>query len=165
MARKKIFAIYIGICVIFSLFTLLLYNFQKTATKTNTIVFDESMLVRENFINGYSAENNKVLIFLSLDCEHCTNAIDMIKQNKKNLLKSNSFVFIFNEEKRIVIDFFVKNRDLFNDNIYVYNDADRRLYRKLGVSSYPTVFQLQKNIIINSGNATAILPRLLVKDL
>jgi len=85
--RKKIFITYFAIIVIFSLIFLLIYNVSQNRTKANSVFFNESMLIKENFINSYKVQSNKVLIFLSLDCEYCTDAIKMIKQNKKKSLK------------------------------------------------------------------------------
>jgi len=162
---KKIFIIYVAIGVIFSLIILLVYSISQNKTKIYSSVFDESMLIKENFINGYKFDNNKVLIFLSLDCEYCTDAIEMIKQNKNGFIKNNSFVFIFNEEKKAVNDFVNNSKNLFSEKIYVYADEHRKLCRSLGVLSYPTVFQLDQNIIITSGYAAKVLPILLAKEL
>jgi|GEM_PF-3927128 len=163
--RKKIFITYFAIIVIFSLIFLLIYNVSQNRTKANSVFFNESMLIKENFINSYKVQSNKVLIFLSLDCEYCTDAIKMIKQNKKKIIKKNSFVFIFNEEKKRINDFVFKNRDLLTDKIYVYADVDRKLYKAFGVSSYPTVFQLNQNIVLKSGYAAKLLPMILAKEL
>ena len=74
-------------------------------------------------------------------------------------------MFIFNEEKKRINDFVFKNRDLLTDKIYVYADVDRKLYKAFGVSSYPTVFQLNQNIVLKSGYAAKLLPMILAKEL
>lgn len=120
--------------------------------------FNESMLVAENFNKKFRTTDNKVIFFLSVDCEPCNAAFKRIIQESNKIQNTLTIILVFSEENKSVSSFLNSSSILLKENIFVYNDKNRKLSFALDVKSYPTLFKIENDKILIKGDANKYLP-------
>lgn len=160
--KGKLLLSYSVLILILSTFTFVVYQITKFKKSSKIAFLNESVLDVHKFI--LSCENNKhnYILFLSLDCDHCSDAISFIRKQKSQLTKESSFVLVFNEKEAEIKKFITSNIDwIKTDGIAIYNDDDRQLFSMLNVTFYPTLFEVNSNQIICFGNGVTGLKKIL----
>ena len=155
--RKKLLFLYSFILSIFLSMFGLVYFFKKQNPKTDFRLSDQVLFVKSNYIINAPNLENKLIIFLSLDCEYCIAAVKVVEDNIARLQSKYSITFIYSETRDEVKNYISNIPKLSTGNIAVYHDSTRVLFNQFKVKSYPTIFEMKKDFVIMSGNAEVIL--------
>lgn len=138
--------------VIFILLVLILFFIypSKTTNDTNINIISEKILIDGNFLNSnYKKNNNRILLFASIDCDFCEKTLNYIEENKQKLLSKFQLILVFNENEENIQSFLNKNSFLSSPLIFTYQDKGRQLGSKLNITAFPTLFILEGEQIKN----------------
>lgn len=158
--KRKLSLVYFIVALIFIVTAIFLYFFRHYKDDSASFLFDEASLIKQKFITPYVPQKDKILLFLSSDCEYCLNALKTLRSNKTLLENKSAFILIFNETDSIINILANQNRDLLGNKVFLYK-GDSNLFNYYKINSYPTAIIIKDSLQVRRGNATAILAELL----
>lgn len=160
--KRKLFLVYTLLILVLSIFAFIVYKATILKKSTGIVYLNKSALDVHRFIVSCENNTHNFILFLSLDCDHCTDAIAFLKQQKNKLTMGNSFILVFNENELAIKKFITLNSDWINTKgVAIYNDDEKRLFSALNVSYYPALFEINAKEIISRGNGLTGLKKML----
>lgn len=156
--KKVLYIIYGGIFVAF-LF-LLFYagnNKDKRLTKNDkSIQFDDSLIVANNILAGPKVERGKpsILIFLSVHCEYCDEAFDLLNTSQNVNNTNYKQICLFSETPDRIMAYVKESKQIVSPNIHIYRDSGNHLKNLFKVLTVPAIFVIKDRKVIIKGVGT-----------